>query len=174
MTATAGRPPAKTAIVSGGRTTGDVDRGTTTTVLRFRFKVSDETMTHGLLFLISLPRVGSRSAHHTSPRSRFNPRLFNRVAESLPIVYQSIQLRVGIHCIARCGECLFLLAKPAPDRIGHIMRPPRRRNRPQKWGQHLVGNRKRDLPHCHTAILPELCSTLSTFATPRNCRRSAG
>ena len=53
--------------------------GTTTTVRRARFSASALSTTAGRVLRISLPRVGSRSTHHTSPR-RHRHRRWNRLA----------------------------------------------------------------------------------------------
>ena len=55
------------ATMIGGRGVGPVDRGTTTMVRRARFNALAVSTTAGRV-LRSIPRVGSRSAHHTSPR----------------------------------------------------------------------------------------------------------
>ena len=56
------------ATTKGGRGDGPLERGTTTTVRRARFRPSAVRTTAGLVLRISLPRVGSRSTHQTSPR----------------------------------------------------------------------------------------------------------
>jgi hypothetical protein len=67
-TATLPAPAEAVATTMGGRGVGPVDSGTTTTVRRARFKASAVSTTAGRVLRISLPRVGSRSTHHTSPR----------------------------------------------------------------------------------------------------------
>ncbi len=67
-TATAPSPADRTETTIGGRGTGPVDSGTTTTVLRARFTPSAVSTTTGRGFRISEPRVGSNSTHQIDPR----------------------------------------------------------------------------------------------------------
>lgn len=67
-TATQHLPWQLTGSVMGGCGLAAVDNGTTTTVRRSRFNVLCESTTHGRVFLISDPCVGSRLTHQISPR----------------------------------------------------------------------------------------------------------
>src|SRR4051812_14097027 len=68
VTATTSRPSHWTLISNGGPASGELDSGITTTVRRNRLKTLPERMTHGRVFAISEPNVGSSRTHHTSPR----------------------------------------------------------------------------------------------------------
>ncbi|POZ52433.1 hypothetical protein AADEFJLK_01915 [Methylovulum psychrotolerans] len=54
----------------GGLAWAELDNGTTTTVRLALFKGLTVTMTLGRCFLISLPRVGSKSTHQILPRCK--------------------------------------------------------------------------------------------------------
>src|SRR5580704_16807953 len=69
LTATAGRPSQVIGIRIGGLAFGELDSGTTITVLRFSFSAFTEITTQGRVLLISEPRVGSSATHQISPRS---------------------------------------------------------------------------------------------------------
>jgi len=69
LTATAGRPSQVIRIRIGGLAFGELDNGTTITVLRLSFSTLTETTTQGRVLRISEPSVGSSASHQISPRS---------------------------------------------------------------------------------------------------------
>ena len=69
LTATAGHPSQRIGMRIGGLAFGELDSGTTITVLRLSFKTFTVITTHGRVLLISGPSVGSSCTHQISPRS---------------------------------------------------------------------------------------------------------
>ncbi len=79
----------------------------TTTVRRRALTVSFDTMTHGLVFRISDPRVGSSWTHQTSPRrgsATSRPRLDLGVRQRVEFVFDFAYLRIRIGRVARFDE----------------------------------------------------------------------
>src|SRR4029079_4366671 len=86
-TATAGHPSQFRATRIGGWAEGELESGTTTTVRRYWLIKSRVMTTHGRILAISEPSVGSRAAHHTSPRRGVTPRLLYRVTDRVPLPF---------------------------------------------------------------------------------------
>ncbi len=79
----------------------------TTTVRRRALTVSFDTMTHGLVFWVSDPLVGSSRAHQTSPRrgsATSRPRLDAGVRERVEFAFDSSNVRIRIGRGARLEE----------------------------------------------------------------------
>ena len=69
LTATAGCPPHEIGIRIGGLAFGELDNGTTITVLRLSLSTFTDITMQGRVLRISEPSVGSSATHHISPRS---------------------------------------------------------------------------------------------------------
>jgi hypothetical protein len=69
LTATAGCPSLQIGIRIGGLAFGELDSGTTITVLRLSFDTFTEITTQGRVLRISEPSAGSKATHQISPRS---------------------------------------------------------------------------------------------------------
>ena len=174
-TATAGRPAHLDWNQEGGLGCGEVESGTTTTVLRCWLRTFVVSTRQGRVFLIFDPRTGSSWTHQTSPRlgpcmgppsglrRGVGPRLGDLAGDGVEILFQwHGPLDPGWQCSGGLASPPYLLS-PASAGLGGA----EARGFSEEQRRQVFRQCERHLSVCHRTILPysrcvaEVCKCLS-------------
>jgi hypothetical protein len=153
-TATVALPSQVSGTSSGGLATGELDRGTTTTVRRCwltRFVVSTR---QGRVLRISAPSVGSSLTHQMSPRRGSAPRLGAFLGEGVELFFNSSDLRIVVCDPASLHQMQVARGKLFDQRAGQVLGTFSSRNPAHKLLRQVFRQREGHLSCSHTAILP--------------------
>ena len=144
LTATAGRPSQLIGIRIGGLAFGELDNGTTITVLRRSLSTFTETTTQGRVLRISEPRAGSSATHQTS------------IADSVKFFFDLGDIEIRVGGLAGSDQLMIAGFQLRLQCLADETRAITRWNPAKELYGQLLRNAKRHFPYRHKAIIREL------------------
>ncbi len=166
VTATAGRPAQSIGTRRGGLGCGEVESGTTITVLRCWLRTLVVSTRQGRVFLISAPRTGSSWTHQTSPRwgprwgpcsglrRGVGPRLGDLAGDGVEFFFNGTHLGIPVGNFTRPEELAITTGQLIAHGLRYVPGTLTRRDSPEEQRRQVFRQCERHLSVCHRTILP--------------------